>query len=53
MHVCTIGLFNFEDKKFRGFLMMGHYTYEGPIQVLCKERVQISRYAADHGVAIF
>ena len=31
--------------------MMGHYTYEGPIRVLCKERAQISRYAADHGKA--
>ena len=31
--------------------MMGHYTYEGLVQVLCEERVQIGRYAADHGVA--
>ena len=29
--------------------MMGHYIYKGPI--LCEERAQISRYAADHRVA--
>ena len=32
--------------------MMGHYTYEGPVWVLCKERAQIGRYDADHGVAL-
>ena len=31
--------------------MMGCYTYKGLIRVLCEERVQIGRYAADHGVA--
>ena len=32
--------------------MMGHYTYEVPsVRVLCEERAQIGRYAADHGVA--
>ena len=27
------------------------YIYEEPVRVLCEERVQIGRYAADHGVA--
>ena len=35
--------------------MMGHnvYLYEEPVRVpvQCEERAQISRYAADHGVA--
>ena len=31
---------------------MGHYTYKGPsVRVLCEERVQTGRYAADYGVA--
>ena len=31
--------------------MMGHYTYKGLVRVLCEDRAQIGRYAADHGVA--
>ena len=31
--------------------MIEHYTYEGPVRVLCEERVQIGRYAADHELA--
>ena len=47
MHVCTVGLINFEDKKFRGFR---GYLLNLKIKYPCNFLHTLSRYFVQHVV---